>query len=231
MQRKQNIALAVFLAIQSILYYFILTAGGQALVVTSYLAIVLCFLFSLQGIRFAPFVVGGLACTAGADFCLVICDPIQQLWGMVFFLGAQSLYAFHLHRSKKNNILLLARIILTAAAVILTFAFLREKADALAVISVAYYANLIMNIIAAFSQWNKNKLLPIAFVLFLLCDTIIGLQVAAGGYLPIPEDSWLHNLLFNGFNTSWMFYLPSQVLIARNCLPKGVNNGAKKKAD
>lgn len=91
---------------------------------------------------------------------------------------------------------------------------LKEKTDALALISVCYYANLILNIVAAFRQFRRDLVFPIALVLFLLCDTVIGLQVAAGGYLPIGEDSWLHRLIFMDFNLAWFFYLPSQVLIA-----------------
>ena len=226
-QLSKKIAIICFLIAEAILYYFILTAGGQTLVLTSYLSIVLCFLFALQGIKRNTLMVAGLACTVGADFCLVICDPIQRLWGMVFFLGAQMLYAIHLHRQHKNNTLLLVRILLTVAAGIIAVLVLNANVDALAVVSVCYYANLIMNMIAAFTQWGKNKLLPIGFVLFILCDTIIGLQVASSGYLPIAEGSWLYNLIFSGFNTAWMFYLPSQVLISLCCLPKGDTNGRK----
>ena len=218
MQKKQNFLIVLFLLVESILYYFILTSGGQTLVAASYESIVLCFLFALQGIRHNPLVVAGLACTVGADFCLVVCNPIQRLWGMVFFLGAQTLYAIHLHRKFKNTILLVIRIVLTAIAALVAVLVLKENPDALAVISVCYYANLIMNMVAAFAQWGKCKLLSIAFVLFILCDTIIGLQVAAGGYLPIAEGSVLHNLIFSGFNTAWLFYLPSQVLIALSAL-------------
>ena len=71
-----------------------------------------------------------------------------------------------------------------------------------------------MNAIQAFTQFRKNKLLPIGFVLFILCDTVIGLQVASGGYLPIAEGSWLYKLIFPSYPLSWVFYLPSQVLIA-----------------
>jgi uncharacterized membrane protein YhhN len=162
----------------------------------------------------------GLACTVGADFCLVICDPIQQLWGMVFFLAAQTFYAVHLHRNHKNNVLLLIRILLTVAAAIIAVIVLKENTDPLALVSICYYANLIMNMVVAFTQWRTNKMLPVALVLFILCDTIIGLQVASTGYLPIPEGSALHNFLFSGFNTSWMFYLPSQVLIALSAVRK-----------
>ena len=217
--QKKNTLLTVFLLIaEAILYYFILTTGGQALVITSYLSILLCFLFALQGIKRKVLMVAGLACTVGADFCLVVCDPIQRLWGMVFFLGAQTLYAIHLHRKQKNNALLIARILLTVTAEIIAALVLKENLDALAMVSMAYYANLIMNMVVAFTQWHRNKLLPIGFVLFILCDTIIGLQVASGGYLPIAEGSWLYDLIFSGFNTAWMFYLPSQVLIALSVL-------------
>ena len=220
-QLFRRIALACFLVAEAILYYFILTAGGQTLVITSYLSIVLCFLFALQGIKRNPLMVAGLACTVGADFCLVVCNPIQQLWGMVFFLGAQALYAIHLHRKQPNKIILLVRLALTVAAGIIAVVVLKENVDALAVVSVCYYANLILNAVAAFTGWRRCKLLPIAFVLFILCDTIIGLQVASSGYLPIAEGSVLYNLLFSGFNTAWMFYLPSQVLISLSCLSKG----------
>ena len=117
-------------------------------------------------------------------------------------------------RKRKNNVLLGIRIGLSVIALVVAFVVLKENVDPLALISVCYYANLIMNMVTAFTQWDKCKLLPIGFVLFILCDTIIGLQVASGGYLPIPKDSALYSFLFNGFNTSWMFYLPSQVLIA-----------------
>ena len=51
-----------------------------------------------------------------------------------------------------------------------------------------------------------------ALVLFLLCDTVVGLQVASVGYLVLP--AWLNNAIFCGFPLDWLFYLPSQVMIA-----------------
>ena len=43
---------------------------------------------------------------------------------------------------------------------------------------------------------------------------VIGLQVATSGYLPIEEGSVLNEILYPGFNLSWLFYLPSQVLLS-----------------
>lgn len=213
--RKLNILTLCFLLAESILYYLILTTGGTLLVVSSYLSIVLCFIFAVPvGLKCNPLIVGALACTLGADYFLVVHVPQQQLWGMVFFLGAQTLYAVHLHIKTKSKAILAVRIGLVLAAEGIAALVLREKLDPLAAVSMAYYALLLMNAAESFSRFPKNKLMPMGFVLFILCDTVIGLQVASGGYLPITEGSWLHNLLFSGFHLSWFFYLPSQVLIA-----------------
>ena len=211
---KLNTALTLlFLAASCVLYYFILTAGGTLLVATSYASIVLCFVFALAGWQ-NFWIIGGLACTVGADFCLVVCDPIQQFWGMVFFLGAQSLDAAMLHRSRPGKALLFIRLGLIAAAEAITVLILKDATDPLAVISICYYVNLIFNIILAFLQFKQYRLFAIGLVFFLLCDTVIGLQVMSGGYLPIPEGSLLDKILSVPFNLAWLFYLPSQVLIS-----------------
>ena len=223
MNRKKIISVIPFLLLEAILYYLILTAGGTALVHSSYLSIVMCCAFALlKGIRKNPLLAAGLMCTVGADYCLVMCNPIEQLWGMVFFMVAQSAYALHLHLQKKSTPLLITRLVLTVLGVVIALIVLRDNADPLAIVSICYYANLIMNLIVAATQFKNCKLLPIAFFLFILCDTVIGLQVASKGYLPIPEGSWLHSLIFAPFNLSWLFYLPSQVLIALSSLKEGV---------
>ena len=201
---------AAFLALEAVLYICILTCGGQLLVATSYASIVACCVFGLvMGKRENVFLKFGLLCTVGADFCLVVCSPIQQLWGMVFFLAAQMLYGLQLG-GRPWRWWLRGAVSLIALAV--TTLVLKENTDALALVSVCYYGNLILNLVYAFL--NKDRMLGIAFILFLLCDRVIGLQVAAGGYLPIGEGTALYRLLFSGFNLAWFFYLPSQVLLA-----------------
>lgn len=206
---------AGFFGVEAVLYGLILTAGGDTLRYSEFSAIVLCFIYGAIHFKTAErWIQLGLLCTVGADFFLVACVPQQQLWGMVFFLGAQTCYAICLWQRRGNKTLLWARLGLIAVAELVTVLVLRKKTDPLALISLAYYAMLIMNIITAFTQWDISKRLPLALVLFLFCDTVVGLQVAAGGYLPIPEGSPLHRILFSGFNLAWFFYLPSQVLLA-----------------
>lgn len=219
--KKQGIVTGIFLLLELILYILLLTTGGAVQAYSMYLSIVVCFLYSLLHSKTGDrLLIAGLACTMVADLFLVLWSPRQQLWGMVFFLGAQTLYAIKLHRANCNRAILILRICLIAAAEVITVAVLKEQTDALAVISMCYYGNLIVNIIAAFARFKENKLFAIALVLFALCDTVIGLQVASGAYLPIREDSWLYEIIFMNFNLAWFFYLPSQVLIALSSTKK-----------
>lgn len=204
-----------FLIVEAFLYGIILTSGGDLLVYSCFSSIVICFVHALIHVKQGDkLLIAGLACTVMADLCLVVWSPVQRLWGMVFFLAAQSLYAIRLHRQIRSNALLIIRISLTVVALAVTVIVLKDATDALALVSLCYYANLIMNIITAFTRFRDNKLLSIGFVLFLLCDTVIGLQVACGGYLPIEDGSLLHQIIFMPFNLAWFFYLPSQVLIS-----------------
>lgn len=213
--KKQSVGCFLFLTVEAILFCLLLTQGGYVRVVASISSIILCFLFAVVHLRPDNWpLVLGLALTVGADFCLVVCVPIRQLAGMCFFLPAQLCYALALYRTDPSKKLLLVRCSLSLVAALATVVVLGHKADLLALISIVYYANLICNGIAAFRQRKRFSLLAIGFLLFMLCDAVIGLQVACGGYLNIGQDSLLYKILFMDFHLSWFFYLPSQVLIA-----------------
>ena len=205
----------VFILAEAILYWLLLNNGGNIFTVCAYGGILLCFFYALMHIKTGMWrFVAALACTLGADYFLVVLNPQQQLPGMVFFLFAQGFYAWQLHSTCQKKWLLPLRLGLTAAAAAITCIVLGENIDALALISLCYYANLVMNIVVAWMQFSRYRLAAIGFILFLLCDTVIGLQVASTGYLPIPPGSWLHSIIFPPFHLSWLFYLPSQVLLA-----------------
>lgn len=205
----------IFLAAAFILYVMILTTHGQLHVWSCFISIVLCFLFALAHIRAGNrFIIAALGFTVCADFFLVVCSPIQQLYGMICFLCAQSLYAFWLHRTYRGKWAVYLRFGLTAIAAAVTFLVLGKKTDPLAVISVCYYANLILNILLSCLHFTRIPMAAVGFILFFLCDTVVGLNAAGAGYLPISENSALHQILNPGFNLAWLFYLPSQVLLA-----------------
>ena len=212
---KRKFYTSLFLFLELILYILILTTSGELLRWVSFLSIVLCFFHGLICHRKdTRLMIAGLFFTVCADFCLVLCQPIRQLWGMVFFAFVQVCYCHYLNRNVPNKPSLVIRFVLSIIAIVVCFVVLGNKTDALAVISVFYYVHLIMNIVDAVIMRKAEPLLPIAFILFILCDTVIGLQVMSGGYLPIAEDSLLYRILFCDFNLAWLFYLPSQVLIS-----------------
>ena len=78
---------------------------------------------------------------------------------------------------------------------------------------------MLCNVVFAFLSFSQNPLLAIGLVLFALCDTVIGLDLL-DAYLPAFRDSAINKLLHPGFNLAWMFYLPSQALLAISLLPE-----------
>ena len=200
-----------FLLVETVLYTLILM--GRWVVSAQYAAVCLCFVYVLLHLRQANYyILSGLLLTLCADWFLVVQRPQEKLTAMLFFLGAQTAYAWLLHRRVRGRNLLLTRLLLIAIVEAVTVLVLRTALDALAMVSMAYYVMLLMNIVCAFKSYKREPLLAWALVLFFLCDTVIGLQVASVGYLILP--AWLNNALFCGFPLDWAFYLPSQVMLA-----------------
>lgn len=211
MSKQESRRITAFLLLEAILYALILM--GRWVVSAQYAAVCLCFGFVLLHLRQANYyILFGLLGTLAADWFLVVQRPQQKLTAMLCFLCVQTVYALLLHRRVRVRSLLAARGMALLAIEAVTLLVLGSKTDLLAVVSVAYYAMLVMNIVCAFKGYRKEPMLAWALVLFLLCDTVIGLQVASVGYLVLP--AWLNNALFCGFPLDWAFYLPSQVMIA-----------------
>ena len=76
-----------------------------------------------------------------------------------------------------------------------------------------YITNLLINIIFAYAE-KKTLLFAVALTLFICCDLVIGLQEAANSYLPILQNTFLISIFNCVYNIAWIFYLPSQTLIA-----------------
>lgn len=211
---------ATFIATEAFLAVFLQCTSGASVRISSYLSVVLACLFCVTfACRTASyfFTQAALLCTVGADYFLVLIEERQQLPAMILFLLAQIFYFLRLYfedASKGRRCVHLAvRGAAVAAALLLTVVVLGEKADAVALVSMAYYACLILNIVFSFLQNGARSLFSWGLVLFVLCDTVVGLS-CIGPYLTIPADSVIHVLLNPGFNLAWVFYLPSQVLLA-----------------
>lgn len=202
------------------------SASGRAFASLAFSSVILACLFALTWLspsRKYILTQAALCCTVGADYFLVWRDPQVKLLAMIFFLAAQLLYAArlwdHEQRPRLRQWYLPARLLLSVLIIAVTAAVLRQSTDALALVSMTYYVNLILNLLFAISQFRARPLLAIGFFLFLCCDTVIGLEMLHL-YFPISPDSHLYKLIRPGFNLAWAFYLPSQVLLALSLLPE-----------
>ena len=185
------------------------------------LACTFCVLFFERAWGYA-FTQLGLFCTVCADYFLVLTEPRRQLPAMLFFTVTQLAYFARLytsdHDAKRRKCHLFVRICTSLSAIAATLIVLGDKTDAVALVSMFYYANLLINIVFAFLQPGITRLFAIGLLLFVLCDTLIGLS-CLDAYLAIPKDSFLWTLLHPGFDLAWAFYVPSQTLIALSLLP------------
>ena len=164
-----------------------------------------------------------LICTVCADYFLVYLDGSEQLTAMLFFSGTQIFYFLRLIIKTRPGVFravhLSVRAAVSVLAVLITVLVLGEGTDALSVVSVFYYAHLILNLIFAFITPGETPIFAIGLLLFLGCDTFVGFGML-GEYLPIAEGSLIDRLNRIPLNMAWIFYTPSQTLLALSLLPR-----------
>ena len=215
--KSSKTLLFLFIIGEIILFPCIQLTPVDVSIFSSYLSIVVVFLFAL----FVPrcrgaehFIRLGLLFTLVADYFLVICDD-AQLEGVIFFIPVQLAYFIYLiareERGYVRSANTVTRIAVSAVLTAAAFAVLGEDVDALAIASVIYYVNLVVNIIFAFILGRGERIFATGLLLFAMCDLCIGLEVLFSSYINLDVSD-----IFYGdyFNLPWVFYQPSQVLIA-----------------
>lgn len=243
MHKKLLITLScVFVSIEIVLHVLIFTTSGLTNSWVSFSSIVTAFLFSLLLLSFDLNVILtqiALCTTVMADLFLIIVEPMNQLVAMLFFSVTQVCYFLRLYFNSKSKLEKIVHLFFRGLAivliVILALVILKDKVDALSIVSVFYFANLVLNMIFAFVQIKKSILFPIGLLFFMICDIFVGLQSAIGVYLDIPESNIIYQIAFSSFNWAWLFYVPAQVLIVLslvfNRYPKKVQNTTKMTID
>ena len=219
------ISVSIFCLIEAILGFLLQTADGSLVPYLSYASVVLACLFCTafaEKSKAYLFTQLALVFTICADFFLLITPVREQLIAMIFFSGTQICYFLRLYvydENKTRKIWHLAvRSLASIAAIAATLIVLGEAADAVAIISMFYYANLIVNIAFAFAEFKKNSLLAVGLLLFAMCDALIGFAFL-DGYMTISPDSIIYKIIHPGFDLAWAFYLPSQTLLSISLLP------------
>lgn len=219
-------AVIVFAAVEAFLEYTLQTCRGELINPVSFASIVLACLFCIMfAERSRDYLLTQLAlvCTVCADFFLLITPVRQQLPAMLFFSVTQTSYFLRIYLNDESKVRrawhIGVRAFASVAAIVITVLALGSSADAVALISMFYYANLIVNIIFAFIEFKKHPLLAIGLLLFALCDVLIGFAFI-DNYLTISPDSFIYKILHPGFDLAWAFYLPAQTLLSISLLPK-----------
>lgn len=217
---------AAFLVCEATLGVLLQTAQNKIPFNLRYTAVILAFLFFFifaeRSLSFL-FTAIALLTTVGADYFLVYLPEIRQLPAMIFFSFTQIAYFLRLFcedtDENRKKLHLTLRLLLSFVALILTATVLGKNTDALSLVSIFYYTNLLLNTVFACLSGKKNPLFAAGLILFVLCDTVIGL-IFVKNYLPLSPDSFIYSILYPGFDLAWAFYLPSQALLAISLLPK-----------
>ena len=209
----------LFVAVEMTLGVLLQTAPGRTADVCRLGSVILCCLFCLLFMsRSRAYLLTQLAmiCTVCADYLLVWVQPRAQLPAMLFFLVVQFSYATRLSCSDplrpRRRVQWCTVVVLGTVVLLFTRLILGPNTDTLAQVSMLYYTVLVANVLFATIRIRSNPLLAIGLVLFLCCDTVIGLHMM-GGYLPMRTDYALYRAVRPGFDLAWAFYLPSQVFI------------------
>ncbi len=220
-KKSKYLAIILFSFIQLILFFTVQATNGVANTVSSYAVVVLCCIYTLlyaEKSKDYAFTQIALICTVMADLFLVVIHPIKQLPAMIFFSFTQICYFLRLYfnsnSEKEKRVHLIIRAIASIFALMLTVIILKQKTDAVSLISMFYYVNLIINIVFAFVQYKNSRLLAIGLLLFLCCDTLVGLNALVTQYITSPHTQAISNAIFGSLNWAWIFYVPSQTLLA-----------------
>lgn len=218
-------AAIIFSFLELALGIMVQTTSGMLNTTVSFAAIVLaCAFAALMFTRTRDYVLTQLAlvCTVFADLFLVVMSNPQRELAMLFFSVTQICYFLRIYFNQSERIHrkihLILRICIIVVALTLTVIILKEKTDFLSLISLFYYANLVMNVVFAFTQIKKNIIFPIGLFLFAMCDMFIGFGVLGELYFILEKGTLLYWLANPGFNLAWVFYVPSQACLSLSLL-------------
>ena len=128
--------------------------------------------------------------------------------GVALFLCVQTVYLVRLRRNRAGSACRL-RSGLALGAGLAVYAL--DMASPLNLLAALYYSQLLSNTALAWSLGRKQRRFALGLTLFVGCDTCVGL------FNTLPAASPLYPAVSVAV---WLFYLPSQVLIALSALPE-----------
>lgn len=201
---------STFLSVEGALYALFLaldlTGRGGQTVPLKYAGVLLCLAFALLGDdRLVP---PALALTAGADWFLLVRNDRYAL-GVALFLAVQTVYYLRLRRAGAPASWPLRSALALGAGGGIYALGLASPVNLLAAL---YFSQLLSNALLAWTlRGARWRTFALGLALFVGCDVCVGLHNA------LPPASPRYFAVSVGM---WLFYLPSQVLIALSALPE-----------
>ena len=203
-----------FLAVEGALYAAFLaldlTGRGGDTIPIKYAGVLLCLGFALLcafqgGDRLVPI---ALALTTGADWFLLVRNDHYAV-GIALFLCVQTVYYLRLRRMGAWDGYWLRAGLALAAGLAL---YALDMASPLNLLAGLYFSQLLSNAVLAWTlKGRSRRLFALGLTLFVGCDICVGLFNA------LPGSHSFYPAVSVGM---WLFYLPSQALIALSALPK-----------
>jgi hypothetical protein len=226
-EKAKNIIAPSFVFVMTALWIIIVFISSNRYI--AYAGVVACFAFSLLFINRTNLVlvqVLAFAFTVIADFFLILLEGEHKTIAMLSFLIAQGFYALktllYAKSKREKRVQLILRLALSIVGGALVFIVLKSQAQALFVISVVYYVNLILSVIFSYMHFKggKNqKLTAIGLSLFSLCDITIGFDFLIDIF-SLGASSLIYKIVSLPINLVHFFYYPSQTLLAVSVLTK-----------
>ncbi len=211
MKRRLIIA---FLITETALYITFMAAdlagAGAVSTAIKYSGIIGCLLFAAVSTYHGGhrLILPALLLTASADFFLLVLDKYYMI-GVTIFFAVQMIYMARL-RIMAGKMFLPLRIAMIFISFIILF--LINMLNPLNFLSVAYFSQLLVNAVIAWTSSGKRmRIFACGLTLFAMCDTCVGL-------FNMLDASYGSIYAFCSFGM-WLFYLPSQVLIVLSGLP------------
>lgn len=227
----KNVSLVVFILIQFSIWLKLIFDYGEWGTYLSYGTVVFCFVYSLFFLgkqKDSIFQSGAFFFTCIADYFLILLGGQNKTLAMCAFLCAQIFYACRVYllakSEKEKRLQILLRVSLGVVGAVATFVVLKEKTEALFVISVVYYVQLLLSMVFSFLHFKDGlsaKLLAIGLLSFALCDISIGFDFLIGIF-SLGEESILYFIVHKmPVSMVTLFYPPSQTLL---CASAKVSN-------
>lgn len=237
----KNIILSAFICIEIVIYitFNILSATlPQDPIYLKYAGVLLCLALAVVMNFFIKdkdtvILTVALVFTAISDLFILVINTYYQI-GLITFIATQSVYLYRMYvdRIEKIKITLVVRV-LAAALLMAVMDIMMKNAGGLNFMIAevcVYIVMLVGNVVDAFLLVRKgaiNIVFAVGLLLFLCCDICVGLDNASMVVSSLDLGSAARTVNF----LIWVFYLPSQVLIACTAKKGGLLNGAEIKSE